>query len=115
MAKVKRGKKEEAVQSAEESMVLTNSELLLVETSPLQVENARLLCAVEEQSLANMIAEKKLLEMAIDKQKERVAQLHAKYESEKRRHGGIIGEIMKNHNITSDKFSYNNETGEIIL
>lgn len=116
MAKVsKRSKTDQIKQEEKPSMVLSHHEHLLVETSPLAVENAKLLMAVEEQSLANMLLEQKLLEAKIQSQKQRVMDCHSKYNSEKTKHAAIIGEIIKNHGLKSEKFSYNNDTGEIIL
>lgn len=116
MAKVsKRVKKEEVQLPPIPSMTLTHHEHLMVETSPLAVENAKLLMAVEEQSLANMQLELKLLEAKIASQKAKVVECHNKYNNEKAKHALIIGQIIQNHGLNSEKFSYNNDTGEIIL
>lgn len=116
MAKVsKRKVKIEEVIEVKPSMILSHDEHLKVETSPLEVENAKLLMAIEEQSLVTLMLEFKLLEIKIEKQKNRVAECNHKYTQAKTRHAGIIGEIIKNHGLNSEKFSYNNNTGEIIL
>ena len=117
MAKLSRRNQEQKIEKKEEivSNVLTNSELLKVETSPLQIQNARLLMAVEEQALANMNLELRLLTQKIEKQKQVVADFARKYTEEKQRYDSVIAQIMKNHGLTSEKFGYNSETGEIIL
>lgn len=115
MAKVSKREAKKVIKEEPKALVLSHDEHLKVETLPIQIENARLLLAVEEQSLVNMLLEAKILEAKIQKQKEIIGQCHLKYNQEKKRHSEIIGQIMKNHSLESDKFSYNNETGEIIL
>lgn len=112
MAKVSRRKKDEQIVG--EKKILTNQELIKVETTPLEVENSKLLMAVEEQNLRNLLLEQKLLESKIEKQKQSVERAHAKYAQSKQKYESIIGGIMQNHGLSSEKFGYNSETGEII-
>lgn len=114
MAKVNKRLKEVVKKEEVKSMVLSNHELLQVETSPLMVENSKLLMALEEQALANMILELKLLSSKIDKQKSRVAECGARHNHEKLKYDSTIAGIMENHGLKNAKFSYNNNTGEII-
>ncbi len=102
----------------EEAPVVSNflsaDERLKVETMPLSIENAKLRMSVEEQLLKNMILEFKLLEAQIERQKQIVTECHSRYNQEKKVYSATIGEIMKNHNLTSEKFSFNPDTNEII-
>jgi hypothetical protein len=125
MAKVsRRAKKEEKkqpefkveeVELAQPDKKLSHHELLQVETLPLLLQNSKLDMAVQEQSLANMILEQKLLINKIEKQKAIVLESAQKYQTEKERYNAAISLIMKNHGLSSENFGYNNETGEIIV
>lgn len=97
------------------SNVLSANEILQLETSPLLIENAKYFMAIQEQSLANMLLEHKLLTNKIEKQRQVVVEAAQKYQTEKERYNASMSTIMKNHGLTSEKFGYNNETGEIIL
>src|SRR5574343_757905 len=110
MAKVsKRVKKEET------KMQLTADEHRILEVTPLEMQNAKLSCAVEEQNLQNLILEYKLLETKIEKQKQVVSLAHQKYALSKQKYNSVVDEVMKAHNIDSvQKFGFN-EKGEIIL
>lgn len=112
MAKINK-RKVEKVES--KGKFLSQDELIKVETIPLEVENAKLIMALEEQSLQNMVLELKYLEQKIEKQKNKVGECHSRYLNAKAKHSAIVGEIIKNHSLESEKFSYNNSTGEIIL
>ena len=112
MAKV--SKRQQEVQEEPVSKILTVDERLKVETMPLTIENAKLKMAVEEQLLKNMILEYKLMEAQIERQKRVVGECHHKYSQEKALYTAAMGDIMKNHELESDKFSYNPNTGEII-
>jgi hypothetical protein len=113
MAKVSKRKPIPVVEEAKK--VLTHEEQIVVQTSPLEVKNAQLLMALEEQSLANLKLEYKLMEAKIEKQVARVQTLAHKYEAAKKEYEGVISNIMTNHGLPSEKFSYNVNTGEIIL
>lgn len=97
------------------SNVLSANEILQLETSPLLIENAKYFMAIQEQSLANMLLEHKLLTNKIEKQRQVVVEAAQKYQTEKERYNASMSTIMKNHGLISEKFGYNNETGEIIL
>jgi 2-polyprenyl-6-methoxyphenol hydroxylase-like FAD-dependent oxidoreductase len=99
-------KKKKAV----EEKILSPDEHRAVEKMPLVIENAKLLMALEEQALKNMLLELRLLEQKIEKQKIIVSERHSRYNSEKERYGLVIGDIMKSHKLDSEKFSYNNDT-----
>lgn len=114
MAKVsKRAKKQEELK--EQTKQLTHDEHLAVETLPMIVENAKLLMAVEEQSLVNMILELKLLEAKIVSQKQKVSECNARYTAAKSKHQTIVSQIIAKHDLKTDSLSYNNNTREIIL
>lgn len=118
MAKVSRRSKVEEPKKQEEpknEKILNSQEILKVETAPLQVENAKYFMAIQEQSLANMLLEQKLLNIKIDKQKQIVQDAAQKYQQAKDAYNVTIRDIMKNHSLTSEKFGYNSDTGEIIL
>ncbi len=94
---------------------LSADEHRIVETQPLLIENAKLLMACEEQNLKVLTLEFELLDMKIKKQKVVVAERHRAWEAAKARYDIIIGGISKNHGLATEKFSYKNDTGEIIL
>jgi hypothetical protein len=113
MAKV--SKRKAVVVEESSKKILSQQEQIAVQVSPLEVQNAKLLMAIEEQALKNMVLELEMLSLKIDKQKARVGTLANKYESAKAIYTGTMSDIMKNHGLPSDKFSYNTNTGEIIL
>jgi hypothetical protein len=115
MAVTKRKRPLPVVIEEEKKNILSHDEHIAVETRPLQVQNAKLLMAIEEQSLANMILELKLLEQKIEKQRNKVGECSLKYSQEKSLYAAIVSDIMKNHGLKDEKFSYNNNTCEIIL
>ena len=112
MAKVSKRQQEEVKEP--QNKVLSTDERLKVETMPLTIENAKLKMAVGEQLLQNMILEYKLLSAQIERQKQAVSDAHNRYNQEKNVYSATIGDIMKNHNLSSEKFSYNPNTGEIL-
>lgn len=111
MAKVSKRQQTEEVPTTK---VLSVDERLKVETMPLSIENAKLKMSVEEQLLKNMILEHKLMEAQIERQRRVVAECNHRYNQEKAIYSSAMGDIMKNHELESDKFSYNPNTGEII-
>ena len=96
-------------------MQLTTDEHRILEVTPLEMQNSKLLCAVEEQNLQNLLLEYKLLEIKIEKQKQAVSLAHQKYALSKQKYNSVVDEVMKNHEISgAEKFGFN-EKGEIIL
>lgn len=87
----------------------------LIETGQRDIENAQLRCAVEEQSLQNMILELKFLQAKIEQQKSLVAQKAAKFEAEKRKFENLKKEIFPMYGYKEgEAFSYDAESGKIV-
>lgn len=110
---VSKKRKIEEVKKEEVKNILSHDEHLAIEKLPLVVENSKLLMALEEQSLANMLLEEKILGIKIEKQRIRVNEYHLKYNQEKSRYSLIVGDIMENHGLKNDKFGYDPDTREI--
>jgi hypothetical protein len=113
MAKVSK-RKLQPLPAEQDKMILSLEEHIQVATKPLEIENSKLLMAVKEQELANLLLENKLLINKIEKVKQELAEAHLKYKNEKTRYEAAIGVIMSNHGLKNNKFGYNNDTGEII-
>ncbi len=116
MAKTK--KKEKIIEEIVESLdtkVLSNSDLLQLETGLRDVEAAKLRVAIESQFLNNLLLEQKLLEVKIEKQKQFVQAKSKEYENEKQKVQGLKEDIFKRYGVEGEKFGYDPLSGAIII
>lgn len=119
MAKTKKKIAEKIKEKVEEVKVqmdrLEASHLLVLEIGQRDIENSKLLMAVEEQSLKNMLLEHLLLERKIEKQKQVVAQRASAYEMEKSKFSTKKKEIWPQYGLgENDPMGYDSVSGDIV-
>lgn len=106
-------KKKEIVQESEEK-ALSPAHLLEIETLQRDVQNAKLLMALEEQSLQNMILTESLLKLKIEKQKTLVQFKAKEHELAKEKYNSLKASMFTEYNLTGDNFGYDTKTGKIV-
>ncbi len=121
-SKTKAAKTEEAVKpepiAAEVAVVdhLHPDHLRSLEVSERDVQNAKLLMAVEEQHLKNLMLQSKIAELEIEKQKLRLEAISQKFEIEKKKYHNIKNDIFVAYPVLQNQksLSYDSITGKII-
>ena len=115
MATTKRERKIE-VKEPEKKEYLEHDHLKNLEVISRDVENAKLSMAVEEQSLANMELEKKLLDVKIEKQKILVASKAQRYETMKQKYVSYKKEIWPLYGLKENEpMGYDPLSGRIVV
>ena len=113
MATTKRNTKKE--EETKTNLILEPSDHRTLLIAPKDLENARLLLAVEEQNLRNIKLEIDLLVLKHEKQKAQVAKLDQEYKLELQRYNKTVEEISSKYGIKGEKISYDNDSGTIIV
>jgi len=112
MAKTTKKIKENVV--VEEFKTLSQDHLRKLETGSRDVDNAKLLMAIEEQSLVNTILKSELITLAMAKQREIVKSKAAEYELAKKRYETLKKEVFVTYSLPGDNFGYDTDTGRIV-
>lgn len=98
----------------EKTLMLSESEMRVIENSINDITTSSLRMAAEEQAHRNLKLELELLEIKIEKKKILVADENARLEKRKAIYNKLIKDICEKYNISNTKFGYNPESGEII-
>jgi flagella basal body P-ring formation protein FlgA len=107
--------KVEDIQQVEEKDFLTQDHLLALETGHRDIETSRLMMAVEEQALRNMVLEHTLLSIKIEKQKEVLKDKSRVYENEKLKFNQVKKEIWNIYGVNENVgLGYDSKTGKIV-
>lgn len=94
---------------------LSPDHLMSLETISRDVENSRLVMAIEEQSLANMELQLKLLSSNIEKQRQLVSSKAQKYEAMKQKYISFKKDIWPSYGFKENEpLSYNPLSGQIV-
>lgn len=94
--------------------VLHPEHLRQLEVTVRDVENARLMMAVEEQSLRNMILELQLLQQKVEKQKQHLQQRAVFYDNSTKQFKQLKSELWPQYGFGQDEgLGYDPATGEI--
>lgn len=105
-------KQEVAVETKD---TLDSMHLLQLETMSRDIENAKLLMALEEQALRNMQLENALMIVKIERQKAALAAKAGQYEASKQKFETIKKEIWPRYGFSeTDGLGYDTLTGKIV-
>lgn len=107
--------KEEKEVSQEIKNFLAPEHLLQIEVGQRDIENSRLLMAVEEQSLKNMTLELEILTQKIEKQKIVLRQRQFAYDNMVKQFRKLKGDLWPVYGLKDEEgMGYNPTTGEIV-
>ena len=94
--------------------VLAAEHLLQLEVKSRDIENAKLLMAVEEQSLKNMLLEQQILQQKVEKQKLLLQQRAIYYDNMAKQFRQLKAELWPQYGFSSEEgLGYDPATGEI--
>lgn len=96
--------------------VLSVGDLKDLEIMSRDLENAKLMLSIEEQSLRNSALEYKILEMRIEKQRKLLEERDQAYKNKKKEQTALIKSIAPKYGLQEGaQFGYNPSTGAIVV